>query len=129
MHETPHPIERGKNQSFPSLKLPEASLIYAEFDKRCQSDPNHDILSIQMIHENLPVGNSINCNDGVFTTNLRLTGKVDSGKPYLIIGNSINIDFTSSGHAKDSKSFGRFGFKFGLRPIYAGKVKYKKGSI
>lgn len=49
-HETPHPIERGKNQSFPPLKNPEASLIYAEFDKRCQSDPNHDNLSIQITH-------------------------------------------------------------------------------
>jgi hypothetical protein len=57
-----------------------------------------------------------------------LTGKVDSGKPYLIMGNSANIDFSSSGHAKDSKSFGRFGFKFSLRPIYAGKIRYKKNS-
>lgn len=38
----------------------------------------------------------------------------------------MNIDFVSSGHAKDAKSFGRFGFKFGLRPIFAGKIKYKK---
>ena len=76
----------------------------------------------------MPAGNSINCNDGVFNTSLRLTGKIDSGKPYLIMGNSVSIDFQSSGHAKDAKSFGRFGFKFGLRPIFAGKVKYKDNS-
>lgn len=111
------------------LKNPEASLIYADFDKRCQSDPNHDNLSIQILHENSPVGNSINCNDGVFTTNLRLTGKVDAEKPYLILGNSVSVDFSSSGHAKDAKSFGRFGFKFGLRPVFAGKVRYKKEGL
>lgn len=44
------------------------------------------------------------------------------------MGNSVLIDFSSSSHAKDAKSFGRFGFKFGLRPIFAGKIKYKKDS-
>ena len=37
------------------------------------------------------------------------------------MGNSINIDFSSSGHAKDAKSFGRFGFRFGFRPVYGGR--------
>lgn len=82
-----------------------------------------------MTHENMPVGNSINCNDGIFHTNLRLTGKIDAKKPYLMMGNSVTIDFSSSGHAKDSQSFGRFGFKFGLRPIFAGKLKYKKNGL
>jgi hypothetical protein len=45
------------------------------------------------------------------------------------MGNSVNVDFVSSGHAKDAKSFGRFGFKFGLRPIFAGKLKYKKNGV
>lgn len=53
-----------------------------------------------------------------------MTGKVDTKKPYLIIGNSVIVDFNSSGHAKDANSFGRYGFKFGLRPIFAGKIKY-----
>ena len=45
------------------------------------------------------------------------------------MGNSVTIDFSSSGHAKDAQSFGRFGFKFGMRPIYAGKYKYKKNGV
>ena len=84
-------------------------------------------MTLQLIHENTLIGNSFNCNDGVFSTHLRMTGKVERKRPYLILGNSLSIDFSSSGHAKDSNSFGRFGFKFGLRPVFSGKLKYKSG--
>ena len=49
-------------------------------------------------------------------------------RPTLILGNSASVDFTSSGHAKDAQSFGRFGFKFGLRPISTGNVIYEKNA-
>ena len=81
-------------------------------------------MTIQLIHEDSAVGNSIPCHDGVFNTNLRLTGKIDMKKPVLMLGNNVSVDFTSSGHAKDAQSFGRFGFKFGLRPISTGKISY-----
>jgi hypothetical protein len=81
-------------------------------------------MTIQLLHEDSPIGNSIPCHDGTFSTHLRLTGKVEMKKPTLILGNNISVDFTSSGHAKDAQSFGRFGFKFGLRPIFTGKVVY-----
>ena len=55
-----------------------------------------------------------------------MTGKVETKKPYLILGNSVTIDFSSSGHAKDAKSFGRYGFRFGLRPVFSGKIKPKE---
>ncbi len=42
----------------------------------------------------------------------------------MVLGNRIGVEFTSSGHAKDAHSFGRFGFKFGLRPVMAGKLIY-----
>ena len=48
-------------------------------------------------------------------------------RPVLMLGNNISVDFNSSGHAKDAQSFGRFGFKFGLRPISTGKILYEKG--
>jgi hypothetical protein len=44
--------------------------------------------------------------------------------PTLILGNSLCVDFTSGGHAKDAQSFGRYGFKFGMRPVYGGSIKY-----
>lgn len=50
VYETPHPIEKGKSQNFPQAVYPEATLIFADFDKRCQSDMNHDIMTIQLIH-------------------------------------------------------------------------------
>lgn len=80
-------------------------------------------MHIQLIHEGSPVGNSIQCNDGVFSTALKMTGKVETKKPYLILGNSVTVDFSSSGHAKDAKSFGRYGFRFGLRPVFSSKTK------
>ena len=49
-------------------------------------------------------------------------------RPTLMLGNNISVDFTSSGHAKDAQSFGRFGFKFGLRPIIAGKILFEKNN-
>lgn len=49
-------------------------------------------------------------------------------KPVLMLGNNVSIDFNSSGHAKDAQSFGRFGFKFGLRPVMGGKLTLEKGA-
>lgn len=93
-----------------------------DLDRRCQSDPNNDTLSIQILHEDNPVGNNIQINDGTFFTNLRLSGAVDTKKPYLIFGNSVNVDFNSSGQVKDTQSLVRYGFKFGFRPVYSGKI-------
>lgn len=45
------------------------------------------------------------------------------------MGNSVTIDFSSSSHAKDANSFGRYGFKFGMRPIFTGRIKYKANGI
>jgi len=99
-------------------------LLLLDLDKRCQSDPNNDTLNIQLIHEDSPVGNNIYVNDGVFNSYLRLSGGVDTKKPYLLLGNSVNVDFNSSGQVKDSQSLVRYGFKFGLRPVFAGKLRY-----
>jgi len=78
------------------------------------------------------VGNNILVNDGVFNSLLRLSGVIDTKKPYLLFGNAVNVDFTSSGQVKDSQSLVRYGFKFGMRPIFVGKYVYddqKKGKI
>jgi len=85
-------------------------------------------MTIQLLHEENPIGNSIPCRDGVFNTHLRLTGKIDMKTPVLMLGSNVSVDFNSSGHAKDAQSFGRFGFKFGLRPISSGKILFEKTS-
>jgi hypothetical protein len=69
------------------------------------------------------VGNNIQINDGVFSSYLRLSGAVDAKKPYLIFGNAVSVDFNSSGQVKDTQSLVRYGFKFGLRPVFTGRTK------
>lgn len=63
-----------------------------------------------------------NNNNDKFNTHLKISGKIHSRTPYLLLGSSISMDFMSSGHAKDEHSLNRFGFKFGLRPAYSGKI-------
>jgi hypothetical protein len=60
-------------------------------DKRCQSDPNNDTLHIQLLHEDSAVANHILVNDGVFNSFLRLSGVVDTKKPYLLFGNALSV--------------------------------------
>ena len=93
-----------------------------DLDKRSQSD-NNDTLSLQIIHEDVPVGNNIQINDGTFSSFLRLSGTIDAKKPYQFFGNSVTVDFNSSGQVKDGQSLVRYGFKFGLRPIFTGRLK------
>lgn len=71
-----------------------------------------------------PIGNNIQVNDGVFNSTIRLSGAVDTKKPILILGKAIVVDFNSSGHVKDAQSLVRYGFKFGVRPIFTGKIKF-----
>lgn len=52
--ETNHPYERGKTQTFDTQNFMNAIFVTVEFDKRCQSDPNHDILSIYASSQNPP---------------------------------------------------------------------------
>lgn len=100
-----------------------------DLDKRCQSDPNNDTLTIQMIHEDSPVGNNIQVNDGVYHSSIRLSGVIDSKKPHLMFSKAVTIDFNSSGHVKDTQSLVRYGFRFGLRPVYTGKVKLSASTV
>jgi hypothetical protein len=80
-----------------------------------------------MLHEECAVGNNIQINDGVFHSSLRLSGTVDTKKPYLLLTNALSVDFNSSGQVKDTQSLVRYGFKFALRPLFAGKPRFAPG--
>ena len=41
----------------------------------------------------------------------------------MIYSNSVCVDFTSTGQVKDAQNLVKYGFKFGMRPIYTGKYK------
>lgn len=104
-----------------------ASSLLVDLDRKCQLDSN-DCLNIQIMHEDCSVGNNIVVNDGTFNSLIRLNGGFDTKKLYLLLGNSAVIDFNSSGQVKDTQSLVRYGFKFGLRPVFAGKIKYSDKS-
>ena len=47
---------------------------------------------------------------------------------YMLFGKAVTIDFVGSGHVKDTQSLVRFGFKFGLRPIFTGRNQFQDGN-
>ncbi|EGR31902.1 hypothetical protein IMG5_100520 [Ichthyophthirius multifiliis] len=121
--ETNHPYERGKVIQFEQNIFPGAIAIAVHFDKRCQSDTANDFLSIQAWYDNQK---STNNQMGSFSYQqkeglgkyFKISGKNVPKKLLILLGNSIQVDFQSSGHAKDEKSLSRWGYKINVRPIY-----------
>jgi hypothetical protein len=58
-----------------------------------------------------------------------MTGKINSKKPYLMLGSSITMEFASSGNARDVHSLNRYGFRVGARPAYSGRVEIDKNTL
>ena len=117
--ETNHPYERGKHQSFEPCSYPGALAISVELDKRCQSDQTQDFLTITSWYNSQfsTFGYFMSHRDNVGTS-FRISGKPNMKKPLLLIGNNIQIDFSSSPHSKDEHSLNRWGFKVRIKPIY-----------
>jgi len=117
--ETNHPYERGKVINFDPLLFPGAIAISVEFDKRCQSDAAHDCITlcsgIDSTYSNF--GYFMNQRDPVGIS-FRISGKPNLKKPIVMLGNSLQVDFSSSGQAKDEHSLNRWGFRLKIRPIY-----------
>jgi hypothetical protein len=61
----------------------------------------------------------------VFSSNIRLSGAVDTKKIHMLFSKSCTVDFTSGTHVKDTQSLVRYGFKFGLRPIFTGRNSFQ----
>ena len=117
--ETNHPYERGKHQNFEPCSYPGAVAISVELDRRCQSDQTQDFLTLTSWY------NSQYSTFGYFTshrenvgTSFRISGKPNMKKPLLLIGNNLQIDFSSSPHNKDERSLNCWGFKVRIKPIY-----------
>ena len=47
----------------------------------------------------------------------RVSGKPNIKRPLVILGNVLQVEFSSSGHAKDEHSLNRWGFRVTARPI------------
>lgn len=99
--ETNHPYERGKVQSFDQFHFPGALAISIEMDKRCQSDTQNDCLIIAgwYSHHLTSMGLQMSPRDGVGTC-YRISGKPNMKRPLVLLGNTIQVEFSSSGHAK-----------------------------
>jgi hypothetical protein len=99
--ETNHPYERGKVQSFDQFHFPGALAISLELDKRSQSDTTNDYLVIGgwYNHHLTNMGLQMSPRDGVGTC-YRISGKPNMKRPLVLLGNTIQVEFSSSGHAK-----------------------------
>lgn len=99
--ETNHPYERGKVQSFDFYHFPGALAISVEMDKRCQSDTTNDYLVVAgwYNHHASSMGLHMSPRDGVGTC-YRISGKPNMKRPLVLLGNTIQVEFSSSGHAK-----------------------------
>ncbi|EAR96982.2 HECT domain and RCC1-like domain protein (macronuclear) [Tetrahymena thermophila SB210] len=118
--ETNHPYERGKVIQFEQNMFPGAIAIAIHFDKRCQSDASNDFLQISGWYDyqkGTQTGYNIQSREGLGKT-FKLSGKAVPKRQLILLGNTIQVEFHSSGHAKDEKSLSRWGYKISARPIY-----------
>ena len=99
--ETNHPYERGKVVSFDQYHFPGALAISVELDKRCQSDTSNDYLIAAgwYNHHTTNMALQMSPRDGVGTC-YRISGKPNMKRPLVLLGNTIQVEFSSSGHAK-----------------------------
>jgi len=99
--ETNHPYEKGRAMNFDPLLFPGAIAICVEFDKRCQSDISHDFLSLSSGYDTTftNIGYFMNHREH-FGSSFRISGKPGLKKPLVMLGNSLQVDFSSSGQVK-----------------------------
>lgn len=117
--ETNHPYERGKHSSFEPCSYPGALALSVELDKRCQSDQTQDFLTITSWYDSQfsSFGFFMHHRDSVGSS-FRISGKPNLRKPLILMGNNIQVDFSSSPHNKDERSLNCWGFRVRIKPIY-----------
>lgn len=91
-----------------------------DFDKRSQTDGSNDVMAIWSTSQTQPLREN-NTNYEPLRSHLRMSGKLGK-RTYLMLGNNISLEFTSSGQAKDEHSLNRYGYRVGVRPVYSGKI-------
>lgn len=120
--ETPHPVERGKTITFPTLYFEGASGILIEFDRRCQNEETQDQLIFNSYFESQKKAMNLtaNYNSGTFLANgLRVSGKKTFKFPVFMIGNTLEAQFISTSTArKNLESLSQWGYKIYVRPYY-----------
>ncbi|CAD8078334.1 unnamed protein product [Paramecium sonneborni] len=117
--ETSHPYERQKVQTFEDTYFPGALALAVEFDPRCSSDQAHDFLTINSWYSphSGPFGLQTKLKDPMGVS-YRISGKLSTKRPILMLGNVIQADFSPSGQVRNEHSLSRWGFKITIRPVY-----------
>lgn len=124
--ETNHPYDRDRKMFFDPQHHAQALFMIADFDKRCQSDANSDFLQVVSWTHGQQVSN-VNANINPFNLHIKMSGKINSKKPYLMLGNQLNMEFHSSGNTRNEHSLNRYGFRVGVRPAFSGRLEFEKG--
>jgi hypothetical protein len=127
--ETPHPVERGKTISFPTLEFEGAAGILIEFDRRCQNEESQDqlIFNSYFSSQKKAMNLTSNYNSNTFLANgLRVSGKRSFKHPVFMIGNTLEAQFISTATArKNLESLSQWGYKLYIRPFYEfPKIKF-----
>ncbi|CAD8163525.1 unnamed protein product [Paramecium octaurelia] len=117
--ETSHPYERQKVQTFEDTYFPGALALAVDFDPRCSSDQAHDFLTINSWYSphSGPFGQQSKLKDPMGVS-YRISGKLSTKRPILMLGNVIQADFSPSGQVRNEHSLNRWGFKITIRPVY-----------
>ena len=119
--ETPHPIERGKTISFPTLVFEGAAGILIKFDRRCQNEENQDqlIFNSYFSSQKKAMNLTSNYNSNTFLANgLRVSGNRVFKHPVFMIGNTLEVQFISTATArKNLESLSQWGYKLYVCPF------------
>jgi|JI61114BRNA_FD_contig_61_1266559_length_1750_multi_2_in_0_out_0_2 hypothetical protein len=126
--ETNHPYDRDRKLFFEPQNHPQSLFMVADFDKRCQSDANNDFLQIISWTHGQAVSN-VNANCNPFNMQVKMSGKINSKKPYMMLGSQLTMEFHSSGNTRNEHSLNRYGFRVGVRPAYSGRLELEKSDI
>ena len=104
---------------FEEIIFPGALALMIDFDLRCSSDPSHDFLTISSWYtdQQAQAGIALGLRDPIGIT-YRISGKITTKRPIVLLGNHMQADFHPSGHARNEHSLSRWGFKFTVKPIY-----------
>jgi hypothetical protein len=124
--ETCHPLNRGENVKANTLSHPEAMGIVVQLDKRCQSDPNRDFMTMfSWDNDQVPIGNRVDniSSSSVQKVNIgiafRTSGKMSNEEIFMLLGNHAKLQFEANPKSTERiETLKRWGYRARTIPIY-----------
>jgi len=119
--ETSHPYGRRESSRRETFVFPGAIAVCCELDKKSRSENGNDSLSLTSNEDSNNVYNNLG-------TNYRFSGKCHISTAYILVGNTVHVDFQANSQIQKSDPTARWGFKVTLRPIYGHSGKLLNNS-